>query len=169
MGDERLTQREIQCVLLAGEGLSDKEIALRLRPAGRGMSHKTVSNHLSSAFRKLGVTNRADAAALVSRNYPLSPIPMASPQRSVLAEDVPAGSHADPRDSHVGLLYRPYLAMGAWRTPPRIAGSRLPVILVWALTGVVAISAALGLITVFGSANQAGHNAYAVSLKEAEK
>jgi DNA-binding CsgD family transcriptional regulator len=169
MADHRLTRREVQCVLLAGEGLTNKEIAQRLKPSGAGMSHRTVGNHLASAYQKLGTTNRVDAAGLVAQNYPDRPIPMAPAAPPPSSAGVPAGSQADPQDSDAGPLYRAYMALGPWRTPPRIAGSRLPVILIWTLTGVVAISAALGLITVFGSANQVGQNAYAVPLEVAEK
>lgn len=74
----RLTRREIQCVRLAGESLSNKEIAARLR-----VSPRTVNNHLSAAYAKLATSNRQDAAAVVAREYPdftrLQPIPIASP------------------------------------------------------------------------------------------
>lgn len=169
MGGQELTRRERQCVLLAKEGLTNKEIAQRLKPSGASLSHRTVGNHLSSAYQKLGTTNRFEAAALVAQNDPDRPIPMALAGAARLSDGVPAGSQVDPRDRDAGPFYRAYLALGGHRSPPWIAGSRLPVILIWTLSGVAAISAALGLITVFGSANQVGQNAYAVPLEVAEE
>ena len=44
---------------LVVEGKTNKEIAAAL-----GLSDKTVKNYLSNAFQKLGVSRRAQAAAL---------------------------------------------------------------------------------------------------------
>jgi DNA-binding NarL/FixJ family response regulator len=51
-----LTQREIHVLKQVAAGLSNKQIARRL-----GLSEKTVRNHLSRAFNKLGATNRTEA------------------------------------------------------------------------------------------------------------
>jgi pimeloyl-ACP methyl ester carboxylesterase/DNA-binding CsgD family transcriptional regulator len=51
-----LSKRERETLLLLGEGLSNSEIAERL-----GISEKTVRNHLSHLFDKLGVWSRAQA------------------------------------------------------------------------------------------------------------
>lgn len=53
-----LTPRERQCLLLCGEGFSDKQAAHEL-----GRSVSTVVMHLQSAMRKLGARNRAQAIA----------------------------------------------------------------------------------------------------------
>jgi DNA-binding NarL/FixJ family response regulator len=52
--------RERQVLQLVAEGLTNGEIADRLY-----LSESTVKCHLSSAFRKLGVCSRAEAAAAV--------------------------------------------------------------------------------------------------------
>ncbi len=51
-----LSDREREVLALAGEGLTDREIADRLC-----LSPKTVKRHLSNAFDKLGVRKRAAA------------------------------------------------------------------------------------------------------------
>ena len=52
--------REKQVLQLAAAGLTNAEIADRLF-----LSESTVKSHLSSSFRKLGVSSRAEAAAVV--------------------------------------------------------------------------------------------------------
>lgn len=54
-----LTDRERQVLRLAGEGLANAEIAVRLH-----LSDGTVRNYLSEAIGKLGVSNRVAAARL---------------------------------------------------------------------------------------------------------
>ena len=61
---DQLTRREVECVQLAGDGLRDKAIAQRL-----GIGPRTVSSHLSEAYRKLGVSAREDAAAVLRSSY----------------------------------------------------------------------------------------------------
>jgi pimeloyl-ACP methyl ester carboxylesterase/DNA-binding CsgD family transcriptional regulator len=53
---DNLSPRERETLSLLGEGLSNSEIAERL-----GISEKTVRNHLSHLFDKLGVWSRAQA------------------------------------------------------------------------------------------------------------
>jgi len=55
-----LSPREKQAVGLVVLGLSNGEIARKLH-----LAETTVKSHLSSAFRKLGVRSRSEAAALV--------------------------------------------------------------------------------------------------------
>jgi DNA-binding NarL/FixJ family response regulator len=55
-----LTERESQVLVLAAEGLSNREIAGLLY-----LSQHTVKGYVSQAFRKLGVRNRVEAAAFV--------------------------------------------------------------------------------------------------------
>jgi two-component system response regulator DesR len=54
-----LTERERQVLRLAGDGLSNADIAARLH-----LSDGTVRNYLSEAIRKLDATNRTAAARL---------------------------------------------------------------------------------------------------------
>ena len=54
-----LTPRERELVLLATEGLSNKEIARRI-----GVTEGTVKIHLHNVYQKLGVTNRTAMTAL---------------------------------------------------------------------------------------------------------
>lgn len=53
-----LSEREVEVIGLVTGGLSNAAIAARL-----GLSDKTVKNHLSSVFAKLGVTSRTEALA----------------------------------------------------------------------------------------------------------
>jgi RNA polymerase sigma factor (sigma-70 family) len=53
---DNLSAREREALFLLTEGLSNSEIAERL-----GISEKTVRNHLSHLFDKLGVWSRAQA------------------------------------------------------------------------------------------------------------
>ena len=55
-----LAPRELQIARLAAEGLSNREIGQQLY-----LSHRTVSNHLYRIFPKLGITSRAELAAVV--------------------------------------------------------------------------------------------------------
>jgi DNA-binding NarL/FixJ family response regulator len=55
------TQRERQVLALVRRGLSNQQIAQRMF-----LSESTVKSHLASAFRKLGVSSRNEAAAILS-------------------------------------------------------------------------------------------------------
>lgn len=52
----KLSHRELNVLKEVAAGLSNKQIARQL-----GISEKTVRNHLSRVFNKLGATNRTDA------------------------------------------------------------------------------------------------------------
>jgi DNA-binding NarL/FixJ family response regulator len=54
---DRLTVREMDILRLLVGGLSNQEIAARLY-----LSEKTIKNHLTSVFRKFGVSDRTQAA-----------------------------------------------------------------------------------------------------------
>ena len=62
-GAERLTNREREVIRLIGMGRSASVIAEQL-----ALSPRTVQKHLEHAYRKLGVKNRSEAAALVWPN-----------------------------------------------------------------------------------------------------
>jgi DNA-binding NarL/FixJ family response regulator len=53
---EALTERELDVLSLLGQGLANKQIALRLQ-----LSENTVKFHISSIYSKLGVNNRTEA------------------------------------------------------------------------------------------------------------
>ncbi|GIF54134.1 ATP-binding protein [Asanoa iriomotensis] len=54
---EQLTAQELQTAILAGAGLSNREIGQRLF-----LSHRTVSSHLYRVYPKLGISGRAQLA-----------------------------------------------------------------------------------------------------------
>ena len=53
---QELSRRELEVLEIVAKGLSDKQVAGRL-----GISPKTVRNHLSQIFGKLGAGNRVEA------------------------------------------------------------------------------------------------------------
>ena len=63
VSDEKLTKRELEVLKLLSEGLYNKEIAYRL-----SISEKTVKNHVSNIFKKIGVSDRTQAAIYAIRN-----------------------------------------------------------------------------------------------------
>lgn len=58
-----LTKRELEVLKLLAEGLYNKEVAYKL-----SISEKTVKNHVSSIFKKIGVFDRTQAAVYAIRN-----------------------------------------------------------------------------------------------------
>ena len=62
-----LTAREAQVLELLAAGDTNNEIAVKLV-----VSVHTVERHLQNAYRKVGVRNRADAAAYITRTTPLA-------------------------------------------------------------------------------------------------
>ncbi len=60
---ELLSKRELGVLKLAAQGSSNKDIAKELE-----ISERTVKNHLSNVFKKLGVVDRTQAAVFAIRN-----------------------------------------------------------------------------------------------------
>ena len=60
---EPLTNREIEILQLLAVGLTNKQIAVRLK-----ISAHTVKFHVSAIFSKLGTTNRVEAVNLGLKN-----------------------------------------------------------------------------------------------------
>jgi DNA-binding NarL/FixJ family response regulator len=61
--DVRLTDRERQVLAIAAEGLTARQIAVRL-----GVKERTVTTHLARIYGKLGVGNRLSAIRLAARS-----------------------------------------------------------------------------------------------------
>lgn len=58
-----LTKRELDVLKLLAVGMYNKEVGKRLE-----ISERTVKNHVSNIFKKLGVTDRTQAAVFAIRN-----------------------------------------------------------------------------------------------------
>jgi DNA-binding NarL/FixJ family response regulator len=58
-----LSSRELEVLTMVAEGLTNTEVA-----SGVGVSIHAVKFHLGSVYRKLGVANRTEAAAVFFRN-----------------------------------------------------------------------------------------------------
>jgi two-component system nitrate/nitrite response regulator NarL len=61
-----LTSREHEVLNLVAEGLSNKRIALRL-----GVHEKTIKQHMTHIFAKLGTSNRTEAAMVLRDRTPV--------------------------------------------------------------------------------------------------
>ena len=59
-----LTKREMEVLKCLTIGMYNKEIALKLE-----ISERTVKNHISNLFKKIGVADRTQAAVFAIRNY----------------------------------------------------------------------------------------------------
>jgi DNA-binding NarL/FixJ family response regulator len=68
---ERLTQRELEVLQSAADGLTNREIAERLF-----ISEKTVKNHISNIFSKLNVNDRTQAILYALRQGLVSVAPV---------------------------------------------------------------------------------------------
>jgi DNA-binding CsgD family transcriptional regulator len=121
---DRLTRSEVRILRLVGEELSNKVIARRL-----GLSLKTVENHLTHAYAKLGTSDRRAAALLVARDYPLisqlPPTPMV---------DVPSATSSDGALGKASPGDRTLSGGSSWflPAPPRRRLHILGLILAWA-------------------------------------
>ncbi|CAN5439153.1 hypothetical protein BH10PSE1_BH10PSE1_21550 [soil metagenome] len=152
-----LTPQERRCVQLAGQRLRDKEIADAL-----GINVGTVKNHLHRAYQKLGVSDRILAARRLVAQDPtaadlgtldtVSVLPLSAPAEVPPSEAVTAAVSDQGEDGEVRRslsLYRAYVSLGDWREPPRIWGSRLPLILIGALGLLIFLAVAASLMRPF--------------------
>jgi len=140
---DKLTPREREILLLVAERLGDKEIAQQLN-----LSPRTVQNHLHRAYEKLGVSDRQQAARLLSNSYsgqssPLSSAPLPPLQQGVLAGSDRVGDGKTPWPVP---FYGSYLRLGRWRRPRGIGGSILLLILGGALAWILLAAVAVSLI-----------------------
>lgn len=145
----RLSDREAQFLREAARGLQDKEIAARF-----GLHPKTVSNTLSSAYRKLNVSNRREAVRyLLGNDYPREAIPI--PPAADAAQDRNAPT---PSGEAAGGDHRAVPQISTWRSryryPPRIGGTLLPVILMWTVLGALVLTTVFGLFAAYHLAVQ---------------
>lgn len=60
---ESLTRREMDMIIKIASGMSNKEIANTLN-----ITERTVKNHISSLFKKIGVSDRTQAAVFAIKN-----------------------------------------------------------------------------------------------------
>jgi DNA-binding NarL/FixJ family response regulator len=80
LADAGLTRREADVLQLLAGGASNREISRQLF-----LSEKTVKAHLAAVFRKLGVSNRTQAAMAAVAMGMGSPVPTIVVQRQALA------------------------------------------------------------------------------------
>lgn len=87
--NKKLTKRETEIAQLAGQGLIYSEIARRLF-----ITEKTVQTHLGNVYTKLGISNKAGLATMVSQS---ASEPMA--QRAVYLDGQPNNLAAAANDA----------------------------------------------------------------------
>lgn len=157
MADGRLTPREIQCLYLGGRlGMRNGEIATRLN-----ISEGRVAKVLADAYRKTGSHNRRDAyrrgvfdpGLIVPRESEITLASEWTSPATVLGRSDDVEPTSPLLQSAFGWLPR---------TPPRIGGTLLPVILGWTLLGLVILGAIWGLANaVYSSSDPIGRRVYA--------
>ena len=64
-GPETLTPRELEVLQMISSGLTNAEAARRLQ-----LSVHAIKFHLAAIYRRLGVTNRTEAAVMYLRSLP---------------------------------------------------------------------------------------------------
>ena len=62
----KLTNRELHVLVNVAEGLTNKQIAVRL-----GLSENTIRNHLTRVYNKLEAGNRTEAVMTAMRHHGL--------------------------------------------------------------------------------------------------
>jgi DNA-binding CsgD family transcriptional regulator len=116
----RLTAREREIANLIGLGLTNKEIAARLR-----ITQRTADAHVQNMLNKLGASNRAQIVALVEMNAPPNPVPAPTAQ-VVPAPVLRHERFVFPVQTRLALLATGALALALLvpaDTPPREASS----------------------------------------------
>lgn len=160
MDDARLTAREREIAELAAAYLSDDEIAHRL-----SISRKTVGAHLQTVFRKLGIGSRRQIAARLGIDSLGRRFPMPEDDAPSSSGPASASQFCAPDDGP-DPTFSPFVE-GVLAGPPRIAGTRLPLILGWTIIGLIALACAAGLgLVVYSSGDLIGRSVYA---KNAER
>ncbi len=163
-GIEKLTQRQRECLRLVPTLRSSKAIGLRL-----GLSGSTVSNHLKAAMTALNVSDRYEAARLLSLgegDFEVSPC-WTSPTPDIAAARIPETLSWSADDGDDGRYEReagkagsfiaeeqlPYIGSNhphQWPRPPvPTAGSKLNDLtiahrLIWIVA--IAVAAMLGIV-----------------------
>jgi DNA-binding CsgD family transcriptional regulator len=84
-GFDRLTDRELELLRLAADGLKPKVIAGRV-----GLSERTVYTHLGNAARKLGASGPGEAAMALARREASGPFAKATETKLPIAPGIPA-------------------------------------------------------------------------------
>lgn len=136
MNSGRLTDREIQCLFLAGGiGLRDAEIADRL-----GISTKRVGNYLRDAYGKIGVRDRRRAY----QQGVLAP-GLQIPGEDRITRPLDRRRPAEDPGLEPLLDDRPWLAR-VWRAPPRGALARLGLIVAVAVTWILILGGSLAVL-----------------------
>lgn len=100
-----LTKRQAECLALAGQGLTSKEIAKAI-----GLSPSTVDNHINTAVARLGARNRVEAAHFMLIAGPPNPL-----EQSLILAD----NHAQRRPIWASLVTPPPLGGQSNAMPPR--------------------------------------------------
>ena len=90
-GPSPLTSRELEVAALVAEGMTNKEVATRLR-----LSVRTAENHLLNVMNKLGLDNRAQVAAWYTRTRSTGNRP-----HTVITAPSSLGGPAGARSRHV--------------------------------------------------------------------
>ena len=128
MSHQPLIAREMQCLELAAQRLSDQEIADRL-----GISRRTVAAHFQSIFGKLGVRDRRRAAERLGIQYlgaaiPISGAAVSTPDAGAEAVNDLVATDRDAAPSSQG-----------WSIPPapERRALRLALVLAFAIGGTV--------------------------------
>lgn len=138
----RLTPRQLECLQLSAT-LHDQQIADRL-----GISIHTVRQHIEEAKARLGVQDRKAARRLLPQSEGGQNDGMGSSSEVPIDEAVAEAFQPVQADEVPGerrSVYDVYADLGRWREVPKIAGTRLPVILL--VAGIsIGIVALLGML-----------------------